>query len=131
MAAHKGQTVFVSDSYFKSEFLFHVQFQFKINLKLNFKFISNSVSFENQFKFYFILIFYFKLSSKAFLFYFVFKNLIWACSPPVPIPTLYMVFWQTFKSAVNHWSDLNSNLATKHGPLRPITPSAQSSCLLL
>ena len=33
MAAHKGQTVFVNDSYFKCEFLFHVQFQFKNKFK--------------------------------------------------------------------------------------------------
>ena len=44
----------------------------KVNLKLNFKFTSNSISFEIQFKFYFISDFHFKLTSKAFLFYFLF-----------------------------------------------------------
>ena len=29
MVAHEGQAVFVNDSYFKSEFHFHVQFEFK------------------------------------------------------------------------------------------------------
>ena len=43
----------------------------KINLKLNFKLISNYISFENQFKFYFVSDFYFKLTPKAFLFYFL------------------------------------------------------------
>ena len=42
------------------------------HLKLNFKFTSNSIPFENHFKFHFISAFYFKLTSKAFLFYFLF-----------------------------------------------------------
>ena len=29
MVAHEGQAGFVNDSYFKSEFHFHVQFEFK------------------------------------------------------------------------------------------------------
>ena len=33
MVAHKGQAVFVNDSYFKSEFHFHVQFEFKNKFK--------------------------------------------------------------------------------------------------
>ena len=50
--------------------MFHLNF--KINLKLNFKlsfyFIWKSV------KFYFISVFYFKVTSKAFLFYLLFKK---------------------------------------------------------
>ena len=42
MVVHGGQAVFVKDSYFKSEFHFHVQFEF-----FNFKFISTFISFEN------------------------------------------------------------------------------------
>ena len=56
----------------KVNFTFMFNLNLKINLKLNFKFISNSVSFENQFKFHFISVFYFKLTSKAFLLYFLF-----------------------------------------------------------
>ena len=29
MVAHDGQVIFVNDSYFKTEFHFHVQFEFK------------------------------------------------------------------------------------------------------
>ena len=42
VVVHGGQAVFVKDSYFKSEFHFHVQFEF-----FNFKFISTFISFEN------------------------------------------------------------------------------------
>ena len=68
MVAHEDRAVFVNDSYFKIEFLLN----FRINLKLNSKFISTAISFENQFKFYFISVFYFKVISKAFMFYFLF-----------------------------------------------------------
>ena len=47
---------------------------FKINLKLNLKFISTSISFENQFNFYFVSGFSFKVTSKTFLFYFMFSK---------------------------------------------------------
>ena len=98
MVAHEGEAVFVNDSYFKSEFHFHDQFEFEIDLKLNFKFISNSISFENQFKFYFILDFYFKLTSIELLFYFLFLKFnlsMWPISASTNlVQGLFMDFYE-------------------------------------
>lgn len=72
MVAHKGKLFLWTILISKLNFTFMFNLNFKINLKLEFKFIPSSISFKNQFKFYFISVFYFKLTSKALLFCFLF-----------------------------------------------------------
>ena len=65
-------------------------FQLLFHLKSNLSFIS--------FQFFIS-----KLLRKRFCLISCFKHLIWACGPSVLVPTLCMISFSTFISAVNHW----------------------------
>ena len=89
MVAYQGQAPFVKDSYFGSEFHFHIQFKFKTGFR--FYFILKSV-FKMIFYFFISLfknIFDFKLNSISMCFVFHFQNLI--CGLSVPEPRSYTV----------------------------------------